>query len=112
VYPTYKDMAACAEGGAHAYGHNGIGGVMGDVYASPGDPVFWLHHLFIDHNYRIWQLGDENARTSAAGVNGKDAYGNTLTMDTMVYMEGLAPDIAIRDIINTKSTTLCYRYDY
>jgi tyrosinase len=105
-------MAACAEGGAHAYGHNGIGGVMGDVYASPGDPVFWLHHLFIDHNYRIWQLGDEGARTSAAGVNGKDVYGNTLTMDTMIYMEGLAPDIAIRDIINTKSTTLCYRYDY
>jgi tyrosinase len=35
-------MAACAEGGAHAWGHNGIGAVMQDVYASPADPVFFL----------------------------------------------------------------------
>jgi len=111
VYPTYKDMAACAEGGAHAYGHNGIGAVMGDVYASPGDPVFWLHHLFIDHNYRIWQNADP-ARITAAGVNGVDKFGNQITMNTMIYVEGLRPDIAVRDIINTKSTTLCYRYDY
>jgi tyrosinase len=104
-------MAACAEGGAHAYGHNGIGGIMGDVYASPGDPVFWLHHLFIDHNYRIWQNNDP-ARITAAGVNGRDAYGNTLTVDTIVYMEGIRPDVAVRDILNTLSTTLCYRYDY
>jgi tyrosinase len=104
-------MAACAEGGAHAYGHNGIGAVMGDVYASPGDPVFWLHHLFIDHNYRIWQNADP-ARITAAGVNGVDKFGNQLTMNTMIYVEGLRPDIAVRDIINTKSTTLCYRYDY
>jgi tyrosinase len=84
---------------------------MGDVYASPGDPVFWLHHLFIDHNYRIWQNNDP-ARITAAGVNGRDAYGNTLTVDTIVYMEGIRPDVAVRDILNTLSTTLCYRYDY
>ncbi|UPX15104.1 Tyrosinase [Ascochyta rabiei] len=39
---TYADMASCAEGGAHAWGHNGIGAVMKDVYASPADPVFFL----------------------------------------------------------------------
>jgi tyrosinase len=36
---TFADMAGCAEGGAHAWGHNGIGAVMQDVYASPADPV-------------------------------------------------------------------------
>ena len=40
-------MASCAEGGAHAWGHNGIGSVMQDTYASPADPVFFLHHGFI-----------------------------------------------------------------
>ena len=42
---TFADMAGCAEGGAHAWGHNGIGAVMQDVYASPADPTFWLHHV-------------------------------------------------------------------
>jgi tyrosinase len=36
---TFADMAGCAEGGAHAWGHNGVGAVMQDVYASPADPV-------------------------------------------------------------------------
>lgn len=111
VYPTYKDMAACSEGGPHAYGHNGIGGVMADVYASPADPVFFLHHAFVDHNFRIWQNADP-ARITASGVNGQDAFGNTITMNTMIYMEGLAPDIAVYDILNTKSQKMCYRYDY
>lgn len=42
---TFADMAGCSEGGAHAWGHNGIGAVMQDVYASPADPAFWLHHV-------------------------------------------------------------------
>lgn len=36
---TFADMAGCAEGGAHAWGHNGVGAVMQDVYAAPADPV-------------------------------------------------------------------------
>jgi tyrosinase len=36
---TFADMAGCSEGGAHAWGHNGVGAVMQDVYASPADPV-------------------------------------------------------------------------
>ncbi|KAF1994509.1 Di-copper centre-containing protein, partial [Amniculicola lignicola CBS 123094] len=105
----YADMAACAEGGAHAWGHNGIGAVMSDVYASPSDPVFWLHHAFIDRNFRIWQNKDA-ARTGY--VSGTDRVGNPLTLDTGVSVNGFQPNVAIRDILDTMGTKLCYRYDY
>ena len=105
----YSNMAACAEGGAHAWGHNGIGAVMQDVYGSPGDPVFWLHHAFIDRNFRVWQNAD-SSRVNV--IDGVQRSGAPLTMDTRVYSNSLRPDVAIRDIMDTKSTMLCYRYDY
>lgn len=105
----YADMAACAEGGAHAWGHNGIGAVMSDVYASPSDPVFWLHHAFIDRNFRIWQNKD-SARTGY--VDGTDRVGNRLTLDTSVSVNGFQPNTVIRDILDTMGTKLCYKYDY
>jgi tyrosinase len=105
----YADMATCAERGAHAWGHNGIGAVMMDMYSSPGDPVFFLHHAFIDRNYRIWQNAN-SARTTY--IDGVDRAGNRLTLDTSVSVNGIRPNVRIRDILNTLDTTLCYRYNY
>ncbi|KAF1358135.1 Di-copper centre-containing protein [Lizonia empirigonia] len=107
---AYADMASCAEGGAHAWGHNGIGSVMQDTYASPADPVFFLHHAFIDRNFRIWQNAGGNARVSA--ISGTDASGNQLTLDTTVNVKGIRPTVRIRDILNTQSSLLCYKYSY
>ncbi|KAF2269165.1 Di-copper centre-containing protein [Lojkania enalia] len=106
---SYADMAACSEGGAHAWGHNGIGAVMSDVYASPGDPVFWLHHGFIDRNFRIWQNVAASRRTT---IDGTDRVGNRLTLDTIVSVNGMRPNVRIGDILDTMSTTLCYKYNY
>jgi tyrosinase len=107
---TYADMAACAEGGAHAWGHNGVGSVMQDVYASPADPTFWLHHAFIDRNFRIWQ--NQNAAVRTTTISGSDSQGNPLTLDTNINVYGFRPDVKIRDVLNTQSTTLCYKYNY
>lgn len=38
----------------HNMPHRWVGGVMGDV-ASPGDPVFYLHHCWIDMLWARWQ---------------------------------------------------------
>lgn len=105
----YADMARCSEGGAHAWGHNGIGGEMLDMFSSPGDPVFFLHHAFIDRNYRIWQNAN-SARTTY--VDGTDRAGNRLTLDTSISVNGIRPNVRIRDVLNTMDTTLCYRYNY
>ncbi|KAF1977593.1 Di-copper centre-containing protein [Bimuria novae-zelandiae CBS 107.79] len=105
----YQVFALCEEGGIHAYGHNGIGGVMRDFYSSPGDPVFWLHHAMVDRHFRVWQNDDPN-RVNYIDGTGPDGKG--LTMDTPIYLNGLKPDLRIRDVMNTLGGFLCYRYDY
>ena len=107
---TFADMAACTEGGAHAWGHNGVGAVMQDVYGSPADPVFWLHHAYIDRNFRNWQNRDAARRTTTVG--GTDANRQGITLNTGITMNGLRADVRVRDILNTQSSTLCYRYSY
>ncbi|KAH8732616.1 hypothetical protein GQ44DRAFT_781035 [Phaeosphaeriaceae sp. PMI808] len=107
---SYVDMASCAEGAAHAWGHNGIGAVMQDTYAAPADPVFWLHHAYIDRNSRVWQ--DGNSAVCTITVRGTDANGRQLTLDTIISVGGVRPDVQIRDILNTQSPLLCYRYTY
>jgi tyrosinase len=88
---------------------------MSDVSASPSDPIFWMHHSFIDHNFRIWQNVDP-ARTTT--INGDDHFGVPLTMDTIVTLGGLGPNVPISTIMNTMSGiqigahTFCYKYSY
>ena len=123
---TFADMAGCAEGAAHAWGHNGVGAVMQDVYAAPADPVshqtlisqrssnifkvFWLHHGFIDRNFRIWQNQNSAVRTTT--VDGTDIDGNALTLDTTINVYSFRPDVKIRDVLDTTGQTLCYKYNY
>jgi tyrosinase len=88
----YASMSSCSEGSAHAWGHNGVGAVMQDTWASPADAFFFLHHAFIDRNFRIWQNKDPNTRTTT--------------------INDFRPTVRIRDILDTTSTTLCYKYNY
>lgn len=89
---------------------------MADVSASPSDPIFYMHHSFIDHSFSHWQNGSPTVRTTT--INGVDHNGNALTMDTVVGMGGLRPDVTIADILNTESgfsiggVPYCYRYTY
>jgi tyrosinase len=40
--------------GPHGWVHNAVGGTMG-TSTSPADPLFWLHHAFIDKLYADWE---------------------------------------------------------
>ncbi|MUG91674.1 tyrosinase family protein [Scytonema sp. UIC 10036] len=39
----------------HNQVHAWIGGDMSNVFISPNDPVFWLHHCNVDRLWAIWQ---------------------------------------------------------
>lgn len=39
----------------HNTGHNIVGGYMANPVFSPNDPLFWLHHAFIDRVWSRWQ---------------------------------------------------------
>lgn len=49
----------------HGGGHFGVGGMVGemsDMYSSPGDPLFFMHHGKLDYEWNKWQrLGKSSA---------------------------------------------------
>ena len=48
----------------HNSGHNIVGGYMANPVFSPNDPLFWLHHSFID---RIWSRWQANQMAGQSG---------------------------------------------
>ena len=57
---TYDAFSRELEDPIHNSPHRWVGGVMGGV-ASPGDPVFYLHHCWIDLLWARWQLAHPGA---------------------------------------------------
>ncbi len=56
---------------AHNQGHNIVGGYMMNPVFSPNDPLFWLHHAFIDRMWARWQA---NRRASSPGSTFQSHY--------------------------------------
>ncbi|KAI1292980.1 hypothetical protein F5Y03DRAFT_14985 [Xylaria venustula] len=109
---SYDDFRDCFELGPHGYGHNGIGAVMAEVSASVGDPIFFMHHLFVDHVFRIWQNANPSRRTTINGCADKANPCTPITLDTKLSSSGLRPDITVGEALNTLGGTFCYRYNY
>ncbi|KAI1738260.1 Di-copper centre-containing protein [Xylaria scruposa] len=109
---TYEEFRDCFELGPHGYGHNGIGAVMAEVSASVGDPVFFMHHLFVDHTFRIWQNANPSRKTTISGCATSGNPCTPITLDTTLSSNGLGPDLTVRQVMDTLSGTICYRYDY
>ncbi|KAI1804474.1 Di-copper centre-containing protein [Daldinia bambusicola] len=109
---SYDDMRSCQELGPHAYGHNGVGAVMAEVQASPGDPIFFMHHLFVDHSFRIWQNADSSRTTSINGCADANSPCTPITLDYVLSSNGLKSNTTIGNVMDTLGGYLCYRYDY
>ncbi|KAI0405805.1 Di-copper centre-containing protein [Xylaria palmicola] len=66
----YSGAWRCIENAPHNGGHGGVGGLMTNLYLSPGDPVFYLHHGFLDRIWWEWQSRNLTKRlTEIAGNN-------------------------------------------
>ncbi|KAI1162759.1 Di-copper centre-containing protein [Nemania serpens] len=109
---SYEEFRDCFELGPHGYGHNGIGAVMAEVSASVGDPIFFMHHLFVDHTFRIWQNANPSRRTTISGCADAANPCTPITLDTKLSSNGIQPDLTVRQVLNTLGGSLCYRYDY
>jgi len=95
----------------HSAGHRSIGGVMGDVYSSPGDPLFYLHHANVDRIWWKWQMMDPHTRLHEISGRSteKPPYTN-VTLDFKLNGGTLAPMVPIRDVMNIMGPRLCYDY--
>ncbi|KAI9367056.1 hypothetical protein BJX61DRAFT_530241 [Aspergillus egyptiacus] len=102
--------------GVHSGGHYTISGdPAGDFFASPGDPVFFLHHAAIDRLYWTWQNLDPADRTFVVdGPIMMPGFGipniPDATLDDMQYFDVLAPDRTIRELLDTTGGPFCYVY--
>ncbi|KAI0139221.1 hypothetical protein BJ166DRAFT_489670 [Pestalotiopsis sp. NC0098] len=114
----------------HSAGHNGVGGIMSDPTFSPGDPLFFLHHAYLDKLWWEWQKLDYPARLyDMGGVNIPrtsdpdspdyppasltDYFGDNGTITTLnhnLWMTGLVPNVTIGDIMNLNGPTICSEY--
>lgn len=84
----------------HGLPHVQIGGDMRDGQYSPSDPVFYLHHAFIDKIWRDWQL---------AGAGNKfDGVHRGIRVSTSAVMRPSVWGRTVSDILNGIST--CVRY--
>ena len=100
--------------GLHAAGHFSIGGDAGDIFSSPVDPVFFLHHAMVDRVYWLWQaLHKEKANTVAGTItlNNNPPSRNT-TLEDLIQMNYLSVEATpIGDLTDTLGAKpLCYIY--
>lgn len=94
-----------------------MGGDPGrDLFVSPGDPLFYLHHGMIDRTWWIWQSLDSKTRTSEKGISGTGTFLNqspsaNTTLDTIVDLGYAAqPAVKMEDLMSTTDGPMCYIY--
>ncbi len=64
---TYNTFWPDVESALHNSPHNWVSGVMASL-ASPGDPVFYLHHCWLDMLWAQWQLLNPGAAFVSSGA--------------------------------------------
>lgn len=85
----------------HGLPHIAIGGDMEDGFHSPSDPVFYLHHSFVDKIWRDWQLA--GARDKFDGLH----RGSPVSINER--MRPLRWGRSVREIMG--QITSCVRYE-
>ncbi|KAI1865425.1 uncharacterized protein JN550_008473 [Neoarthrinium moseri] len=73
---NFVDAWNCLEAGPHGSGHGAVGGLMSDPTLSPGDPIFYLHHSWLDKLWWEWQKGNSSKRLSDVGGLNTPSFGS------------------------------------
>ncbi|KAI8623979.1 hypothetical protein F5Y19DRAFT_342209 [Xylariaceae sp. FL1651] len=105
--------------GVHGGGHYALGGDPGrDVFVSPGDPAFYLHHGMIDRTWWIWQNLKPSERFSGPkaliGTNtflNNPPSANTTYDDFVQYGFAAGPPRQIKELMSTVAGPFCYVYE-
>lgn len=87
---------------------------MSDVWSSPSDPIFFMHHLFVDAQFASWQEADSSRKSTVANscADGSSPCATALTTNAVLDMNGLGPNLTVGDVLDTQGGDLCYGYDY
>ncbi|KAF9051998.1 hypothetical protein BJ165DRAFT_1384778 [Panaeolus papilionaceus] len=94
----------------HDGGHIAIGGEMSNIYSSPGEPLFYLHHANLDRIWWKWQHSKRGRLWEITGRSTTTPPFVNVTLDYMLIMGTLANDVPIRDVMDTHQSPQCYTY--
>ncbi|KAL2801047.1 tyrosinase central domain protein [Aspergillus keveii] len=102
--------------GAHGGGHDTVGPTMADVFASPQDPVFMLHHGMVDRMWALWQGKGSTDEGRLFALNGTAVINNPpgeplVTTETLIEFGILDQPRKIGELMDLQSAEYCYRYD-
>ncbi|GLA74820.1 hypothetical protein AtubIFM55763_006066 [Aspergillus tubingensis] len=119
TFDSYDEYFACIAATPHRGGHWAVGGVMEDVKTSPGDPLFYLHHGYIDRLWYRWQMHDPAKRlwdmggpaiNESANVEPASGWPQTTLNYTLTTFD-IMPDVTVADVMNPVGGYLCYNYE-
>ncbi|KAL1880128.1 hypothetical protein Daus18300_001491 [Diaporthe australafricana] len=129
---TYDDAWSCYSVKPHSSAHLAVSGTLELQSASPGDPLFYLHHTNIDRlwwewqqvnlTYRLTDMGGRNvprddhllknewiAPTAAVlDYDGDDA--NVTTLNHVLWMLEILPNVTVADVMDIRGDTICAEY--
>lgn len=129
---NYTEAWPCWSKYPHSSAHIAVGGTLYDQAASPGDPVFFMHHTNLDRLWWEWQQVDSPARLTQMGgqsipsqahleegswlfpsaaemdYNG-DAY-NVTTLNHVLWMVGLKANATVADVMDLTGELICAEY--
>ncbi|OBR03259.1 Tyrosinase central domain protein [Colletotrichum higginsianum IMI 349063] len=118
--PDFGHFTDQSEKTIHSAGHPGVGGIYGtltDLYCSPGDPLFFLHHANMDRAWWSWQSRDLETRlTDISGpivpYDKENRLGGNYTLDHTVRAGTTSNvTVAIRSLMDIEAEVLCYTYN-
>ncbi|KAK3345890.1 hypothetical protein B0T25DRAFT_505972 [Lasiosphaeria hispida] len=131
---SFEEAWNCLEAKPHIAGHWGIGGTMSNPHTSPGDPLFFLHHTWIDLQWWSWQSQDPPTRLSqVGGVNVPsgdggppqpgglvlntvltdyfdDGGGAVTTLNHRLWSAGILPNATIGEVMDLGGSLVCAEY--
>ncbi|KAI3321447.1 Di-copper centre-containing protein [Xylariaceae sp. AK1471] len=120
---NFVDAWNCIEAKPHSAGHGGVNGVMVNVKLSPGDPIFFLHHGYIDKLWWDWEALKLPARLTEIGgnntahgknnpsfVNYFNDGGSITTLNHVLWSHNLVPNATIADVMDIGGDYVCSEF--
>ena len=99
----------------HAGGHWSLGAELRDVFSSPSDPAFYLHHTMVDLVWTTWQAKDPATRQYALS-GGSTSFNRPpspdVTVDFVQDFIFLDEGRRIEELMDVTKGQYRYRYEY
>ncbi|KAI5791080.1 hypothetical protein EDC01DRAFT_657047 [Geopyxis carbonaria] len=111
---NYDTASTCLWGRPHVAGHRATGGEGLNIFSSPGDPTFYIHHAFIDRLWWNWQQRDLPKRLNE--LSGYTTFIEPITgwvnatMDDEMSVFGVHPNATIRQMMDVRGWPSCAEY--